>query len=311
MLWQQSSGVHFPITPEFTMPHNVTSASVSSISAGREAWAASLAQAEHHAASYLTAIFPELVVVLRGGPAEQRGLSFHGVGCGSVFVTTYAEQATLHGTGLHWELWSPAVSAAHGGEQFVLIDTEGNDVEEPRAAASGCSYTDVYNQDSLVVQDNGTANLQFLDLSIDEMAQVLAAIRDGLGRLRQLGCTRCHLPQRRHGVPRTGELAVCGSFTLACPSCLPHPDAEDCSRARTGQPCTRRTMPTPAPRPRGGDDVPAQLLEEFSGWDLAALSRSAVELFGTHGDVNDDLSETQKDVLARAAEFFDVTGELE
>ncbi|WP_405196289.1 hypothetical protein [Streptomyces anulatus] len=286
------------------MPHDVAPTSPSSKTPARESWAASLAQAEQHAASYLTATFPGLVAVLRGGPAEQRGLSFNDGGCGNVFVANYAERATLHGTGLHWDLWGAAVSSLHGGEHFVLVDADGEDVEEPRAAASG-SYTDIYNEDLLVVRDDGTADLRFLDLSIDEMAQVLAALRDGLGRLRLRGCARCHQPQWRHSARLDSEHGICDSFTLACAECLPHADAEECAQARTGQPCTRQATRARAPRPHGGEDALASLLETFNGWDLVALAHTAVELFGSYGDVNDELSETQKDVLGRAAAFFD------
>ncbi|MGW0673420.1 hypothetical protein [Streptomyces sp. NPDC002746] len=223
-------------------------------------------------------------------------------------MTTYSERATLRAHGLHWELWSAAVSALHVGEHFVLADADGSDVEEPRAAAPG-SYTDTSDQDSLVIRNDGTADVRFFELSIDEMAHVLAALRKGLGRLRQRRCTRCHLPQRRHSARRSGEHLVCDSFTLACTDCLPHTDAEECAQARTGQPCTRQATRARASRPQGGEDVLASLLETFNGWDLAALAHTAVELFGTHGDVNDELSETQKDVLERAATFFDEISE--
>jgi hypothetical protein len=82
-------------------------------------------------------------------------------------------------------------------------------------------------------------------------------------------------------------------------------DAEQCAQARTGQPCTRRPAREPARRSQGGERVLALLLAEFNGWDLAGLARSAVELFGTYGDVNDEVSEAQKDLLERAAVFFD------
>lgn len=289
------------------MPHNITFASYCPETAARQVWAASLSRAEQHAARYLTAAFPDLEISRSGGPAEQPGLSFERAGCGSVFVTTYSERATLRADGLHWELWSAAVSALRGGEHFVLVDTDGSDVEEPRAAAPG-SYTDTSDEDSLVIRDNGTADVKFFELSIDEMAHVLAALRDGFSRLCQRRCTRCHLPQWRHSA-RSGERVVCGSFTLACAECLPHADAEQCAQTRTGQPCTRQATRARASRPQGGEDVLASLLETFNGWDLAALAHSAVELFGLHGDVNDELSETQKDVLERAATFFDEISE--
>jgi hypothetical protein len=290
------------------MPHNITFTSHRPETAARQVWAASLSRAEQHAARYLTAAFPDLEVSLSGGPAERPGLSFERAGCGSVLVVTRSEWATLRANGLHWELWSAAVSALHGGEHFILVDTDGSDVEEPRAAAPG-SYTDTSDQDSLLIRDDGTADVEFFELSIDEMAQVLAALRDGLGRLRQRRCTRCHLPQWRHAARRSSEHVVCTSFTLACADCLPHTDAEECAQARTGQPCTRQTMRARTSRPQGGEDVLASLLETFNGWDLAALAHSAVELFGLHGDVNDELSETQKDALERAAAFFDENDE--
>ncbi len=290
------------------MPHNITFTSHCPETAARQVWAASLSRAEQHAARYLTAAFPDLEISRSGGPAEQPGLSFERAGCGSVFVTTHSERATLRADGLHWELWSAAVSALHGGEHFVLVDADGSDVEEPRAAAPG-AYTDTSDEDSLLIRDDGTADVRFFELSIDEMAHVLAALRDGFGRLCQRRCTRCHLPQWRHSARRSGEHVVCGSFTLACADCLPHADAEECAQARTGQPCTRQAARARASSPQGGEDVLASLLETFNGWDLAALAHTAVELFGTHGDVNDELSETQKDVLERAATFFDEISE--
>lgn len=286
------------------MPYAPSFTSHSPESAAREAWAAAVNLIEQRTADYLTAALPGLEANLTGEMADPTCLSLDRPGCGNVLVIASPKSATLHGAGLHWEVWSPLIAALYDGEHFTLSDTDGAETEDPRAAAPG-SYTDDSDRDSLIVRENGTADISVFDLDIDDMAHILAAIRGGLAHLRQQQCTRCHLAHWRHMSHPSTEKAVCDDFTLACTDCLQHAAAEQCAQARTGRPCTREAAHAQAHQPQGGADVLELLLGEFNGWDLAAIARSAVELFGTHGDVNDRLSETQKDVLERAAALFD------
>ncbi|MEU1824229.1 hypothetical protein ABZ502_17600 [Streptomyces abikoensis] len=286
------------------MSYDTSFASHSRETTAREVWAAAVNVVEQRTADYLATALPGLAANRTGGTTDPTCLSFDRPGCGNLLVIVSPKYATLHGSGLHWEVWSPLIAALYSGEHFPLSDTDGTETEDPRATASG-SYTDDSDRDSLIVRKNGTADISVFDLDIDDMAQVLAAIRGGLAHLRRQQCTRCHLAHWRHIDHHSTEKAVCDAFTLACTNCVQHADAEQCDQARTGRPCTRTAVSEQAHRRQAGEELLALLLGEFNGWDLAAIARSAVELFGTHGDVNDHLSESQKDVLERASTFFD------
>ncbi|MEV8335071.1 hypothetical protein [Streptomyces niveus] len=290
------------------MPHDLSFTSRSLETAAREGWADAVNLVEKRTADYLTVALPGLEANRAGGKADPTCLSLELPGGGNVLVITSPKYATLHGAGLHWEVWSLLVEALYGGEHFALSDTDGAETEDPHAAAPG-SYTDDSDRDSLIVRENGTADVSIYDLGIGDMAQILASIRDGLTQLRQLKCTRCHLVHWRHTDPKNTDKSVCDSFTLACPDCLQHAASDLCTQARTRRPCTRKTARAQAHQAQGAADVLELLTSEFNGWDLAAIAHYAVERFGEYGEVNDHLSESQKDVLGRAATFFGRIGE--